>query len=306
MIKTYIMALRPQFFTAVIVPILIGTATAKVLNNLFSLKLFVLTILASVLFHGSMNLFNDYFDDKNGTDNLNKEMLSPFTGGSRVIQNGLMTPKIMFIYGFILLTLGCVTGLYLAVLSGPELYFIGLTGLLTGFFYSAPPLFLASRGIGEICVALNFGFLSVLGTYFVQTSLLSVTPLMIAIVPAMLITAVLYINQFPDYNADKEVGKNNLVVRFGKAKSRKGLPILFLIAYISIIIMPFVLSSIGFFIYISLLTIPMAVMATKGLYLNYDNGIKLAPAIEKVIQTHLLTGILLAIGIMIQYFKYFA
>lgn len=306
MIKTYILALRPQFFTAVIVPILIGTASAKLLNNLFSLKLFLLTVLASVLFHGAMNLFNDYFDDKNGTDNINTEMLSPFTGGGRMIQKGLMTSKETFIYGFVLLTLGCLTGIILALHSGPILYFIGLTGLLTGFFYSAPPLFLASRGLGEICIALNFGFLSVLGTYFVQTSLISYSPLMLSIAPAMLITAVLYINQFPDYTADKAVGKNNLVVRLGKKKARIGLPVLFTTAYLSIITVPFIFTSIGFFIYISLLTIPMAVMAVKGLYLNYDNGEKLTPAIEKVIQTHLLTGVLMAIGIMIQYWKYYS
>ena len=306
MIKAYILALRPQFFTAVIVPILIGTASAKLLNNLFSLKLFLLTIAASVLFHGSMNVFNDYFDDKNDIDNINKEMLSPFTGGSRVIQKGLMTSKGMFVYAFVLLTSGCLVGLYLTLLSGPALYFIGLTGLLTGFFYSAPPLFLASRGLGEICVALNFGFLSVLGTYYVQTSLIATAPLMLSLSPAMLITAVLYINQFPDYKADKAVGKDNLVVRYGKKKARIGLPVLFVISYLSIIVTPFIFTSIGFFIYLGLLTVPMAALAVKGLYLNYDNGTKLTPAIEKVIQTHLLTGLLMAVGIMIQYWKYFA
>ena len=92
-IKTYLLATRPQFFTAVIIPAILGTAIAFKVTSEFNGLYFTITLATLLLCHGSINILNDYFDHKNGTDEINTERLSPFTGGSRVIQDKILTPK---------------------------------------------------------------------------------------------------------------------------------------------------------------------------------------------------------------------
>lgn len=58
-----------------------------------------------------------------------------------------------------------------------------------------------------------------LGAYFVQTGMLNAEPLLASFPVSLLITAILYINEFPDYLADKTVGRRTLVVRLGRAKA---------------------------------------------------------------------------------------
>lgn len=87
-IKTFFFATRPQFFPAVIIPVLLGASTAWHYERLFSPLLFILTTIAALFYHAGMNTLNDYFDNLNNTDNINKNLLTPFTGGSRMIQRG--------------------------------------------------------------------------------------------------------------------------------------------------------------------------------------------------------------------------
>jgi 1,4-dihydroxy-2-naphthoate octaprenyltransferase len=96
---------------------------------------------------------------------------------------------------------------------------VGLLGLIVGWGYSAPPLRLNSRGLGEIAVAIGFGVLTPLGAWLVQTQQLSWYPIVISLPLALLVMNVLYINQFPDYAADKQAGKHHWVVRLGLNKA---------------------------------------------------------------------------------------
>jgi len=85
--------LRAPFFTASVIPILLGAAVAWSKGFPFSWGLFILTLLGGVLLHAGANVSNDYYDHKSGTDDINVEFVNPFTGGSRMIQKGLMTPR---------------------------------------------------------------------------------------------------------------------------------------------------------------------------------------------------------------------
>ncbi len=172
----------------------------------------VMTVLLALLVHAGVNVLNDYFDALNGTDASNVERLYPFTGGSRFIQNGVLTLAQTMYFGYILLAAAMLGGLWLVFQVSDGLLLLGAFGMFIGWAYSASPLRLNSRGLGELCVLL--GFLGmVAGTYFVQRQSLSLYPLVVGMPYALLVTNLLYINQFPDRKADARAGKHNLVVR---------------------------------------------------------------------------------------------
>lgn len=294
----YFLATRPQFFPAVVVPVCLGATVAWHHEGIFHLRYLIFTLLAAILYHGGINALNDYFDYLNGTDNINTIRLTPFTGGSRMIQEGLLTPKKTYLLGFTLLMIGTAIGLYLSYERGYKLLYIGVIGLFSGYFYSAPPLFLAGRGLGEFLVGINFGILTVIGSYYVQIGNISLEAVFASLPLSFLIAALLYINEFPDYEADKAVGKNHLVVRLGKARARYGFILLIIGAYGSLILGV----SLGHLPPVALLTLASTVFgikAARGLYKNFDKTRELIPYIKATIATHSATGIILIITLLV-------
>jgi len=294
-LRIFFLSTRPQFFPGVMIGVLVGASVAWRSAGAFHPSLFILTLLAAVLYHAGMNVLNDYFDCLNNSDNINNAGLTPFTGGSRFIQNGLMTPRETLTLGVLLLSAGSAAGVYLAYKSSYLLLLIGFVGLITGFFYSAPPLFLAGRGLGEITVGLDFGILTVLGAYLVQTGSLSLEAFMASLPVSFFIAGLLYINQFPDFEADRTVGKRNLVVRLGIKKGRWGIIFIAAGAYLSIVV-GVALRILPVFSLLALLSVFFSAHAAKGLIKNYGAGRALLPAIKSIIMAHLSTGLLLVIS----------
>jgi len=297
-IKKWIKAIRAPFFTASAIPVLVGTALAWNMTGKFSLSKFILVLVGVPLFNAGTNLANDYYDHKTENDEINTKA-TPFSGGSRVIQNGVIPPKHMLIGSFLFFGLGSIIGLYLnAVSPGNLILYLGIFGLLTGFFYTATPVLIGYRGIGEFVVGLNLGTLTIIGSYYVQAHTLSWSAFWISLPIGFLVAAILYINQFPDYEADKAVNKRHLVVILGKRRAVYGYYFLIFSTYLVIagcvifkMVTPFVL--------VSFLTLPLALGAIKILKSNYDKFVELIPAQAKTIQTHLFTGLLLSLGLVI-------
>ena len=287
--------LRAPFFTGSIVPVFLGTTLAWYYKGEFSLALFILNLLGAVLIHAGANVANDYFDHLSGNDAANTEFIRPFTGGSRMIQNGLLTPREVLIEALICYAIGALIGLYLAYQCGWAILWIGLFGGITSYLYSAPPFKLVHRGFGEPIIGLNFGVLMVLGTYFVQAGELSITPVIASLPVALLIIAILYINEFQDYNADKAIGKLNWVARLGRKNAAKG--------YLAIIVLTYLCVTFGVLYgalpitsLIAFLTIPLAIKASRITLLNYDNPTQLAGANAGTIMLHMLIGLILAVS----------
>jgi 1,4-dihydroxy-2-naphthoate octaprenyltransferase len=186
--------------------------------------------------HAGANMSNDYFDHKSGTDDINVEFGGHLTGGSRMIQTGILQPRQVLLEALVYYAAGTLIGLYLAWVRGPWVLVIGLTGVLSGYFYTAPPVVLAARGLGEVVVGLNFGLLIALGTYYVQTGQLAWEPAIAGLPASFLLAGVLYINEFQDMPADKAAGKNNLVVRQGRQDAVPGYALIMAAAYLSIIL----------------------------------------------------------------------
>ncbi|MBE9561347.1 MAG: prenyltransferase, partial [Proteobacteria bacterium] len=231
---TWVQATRPQFFTVIILPILLGTAIAWRLQGIFLPLYFVLSLIAGVFITAGVNVLNDYFDHLNQTDEFNHSPLTPFAGGSRMIQNGVLTVTETYRFGVILLLIAISIGSFLVSVRGLPLLWIGIFGVLSGYFYSAPPLSLIDKGLGELLIGLNYGILVVLGAYYVQTQTLSPIAVIASLPLAGLVTAILYINEFPDHNADKQAGKNNLVVRLGLTSARPIYAILIGLSFIAV------------------------------------------------------------------------
>ena len=293
--KLWAMEVRAPFLTASVIPVILGAMIAFTVNDLFDTGLFLLALLGGVFIQMGTNVFNDYFDHQSKDDELNKEYVKPFSGGSRMIQLGLMSPLEVLAEAVVLFALAAGIGIILAWLRGWPILVFGIVGLVSGYFYTAPPLNLASRGIGELVVGVNFGVLMTLGSYYVQTMTLSWIALVASIPPALLIAAVLYVNEFPDYKADMAVGKRHLVVRLGREKATWGVPALFVATYATVVIGALV-GLLPVYTLIALLALPFAVKASMYCLRYHSRPFDMVPANASTIMAHMFTGILLVMG----------
>ncbi len=235
---------RVPFTSASTLPVLaIASYYAGIGDGLFNVTSLVLAVLGVLLLHLTSNVFNDYFDVSDGTDEGNNEYFQPggaaITGGSRAIELGIITLKktktvakrlllaSLTIATFLFYNIYSVTGSTENIKSALG---VGLLGLFLGYFYTARPFRLVSRrGLGELAVFLAFGPLLTLGSGFaISSETISLFSsefyilLSLGVPFGFLTTNILYINQFPDADSDVLTGKNHLVVTLGKKVARWG------------------------------------------------------------------------------------
>jgi len=214
-LSTLFLASRPQFLTASVSPVLVGSSLGFAIAGTFNWPLFLLALFGMMALHAGANIANDYFDSLSGNDWANKNV-TPFSGGRQFIQQGIISPKATLLAALVCLTAGAALGVVILLITRSIFILaIGLIGLLGGFFYTAPPVKFGYRGVGEIAIAFLFGILPVYGSYYLQTGLIDITPLPAACVVGILIFLIIFVNEFPDLPADAAVNKKNLIVRFG-------------------------------------------------------------------------------------------
>lgn len=211
---TWLRMTRPAFLLLTVVGCALGTATAAACGCGLDPWLALTATGLAVLAHAAGNVLNDLHDARNGADAANTEGIYPFTGGSRLIQNGLVSERDTADLAKGLLLFLVPAGLLLAVKTGGGVLLLGMAGLLLAWAYSAPPLKLMSRGLGELAVALVW-FLVVIGADYVQRRQFFVIPASAALGFALMVASLLLINGFPDAVADARVGKRTLVVQLG-------------------------------------------------------------------------------------------
>lgn len=292
----FVNATRLPFLTATAVPVLIGTAVAW-LDGQLNLGLFGLTLLGAALFHLGTNVMNDYFDHTSGADEANLTP-TPFSGGSRLIQRGLIEASSLrrLAWGFYLA--GTVVGLALVALRGVELLWFGVAGFLLGYLYTAPPIRLAHRGLGEIAVGLGFGPVIMLGSYWVQAQQWSTEALVASIPVGLLIAAVLYINEIPDRYWDEKAGKRTLITRMTADATVTGYAVLMGAAYLAIVI-GVALRALPIATLLGLLTIPMAWGSYRTLRRHHAYPYRLIPANATTVFAHFYTGLLMVGGYVV-------
>lgn len=293
--KIWLLAIRPQFLTAIIVPVLLGTAMAWASTQQLHLMLFFVALVAAVLCHAGANVLNDYYDHLNQADELNQDPLTPFAGGSRMIQRRLLTPRQMEIYGWVLMGCGSALGVLLVGLTGWGLLIIGVIGVSTGILYSMPPFAFHSRGLGELFVGINFGMLTVLGAYYVQTDTVSWLAVYAALPVTLLVSAILYINGFPDCETDQQVGKQTLVVQLGKQRASQ-LFTLFPTLSFGLIALGLLCGWLPWGCVLTFLALPFALQAVRVLQQQFTQKHALLPAMKSTILLHLIVSLGLTLG----------
>jgi 1,4-dihydroxy-2-naphthoate octaprenyltransferase len=288
-----VLATRPAFLSVTLVGCLVGFASAAGDGVAFLAGPAVLAVLAVLCAHAGVNVLNDYYDHLNGTDARNTGRVFPFTGGSRMIQNGVMTPRETIVLGCALFAVTAIAGLVFLAPMRPALLAIGAAGLLIGWGYSAPPLAFASRGMGEPAVAAGF-LLVVVGADVVQRGAPAWAPVVAGLGYALLVANVLFINQFPDREADGAAGKRTWVVRLGAQRACVGYPVIagLAFAWVAVAAAAGLLPARALW---SLAAAPLAWRATIGLRAWVRGAAELAPAIRATIGAALLHGLIISL-----------
>src|SRR5918992_1281037 len=287
---------RLPFLTATLVPVLLGIAVAGSTNG-FSWWVALLTVIGGACIHLGLNVANDVFDTASGADAANVNP-TQFSGGSRVVHYGLLSLRAITLLSLGFYAVGIAIGLVLAATRGWDLLWLGVAGVVLSLFYTAPPLRLVHRGLGEIVVALGFGPIMTLGAYFVQAREYDLEPLLVSIPVGILIALVLYVNEVPDRPADAAAGKRTLPVRLPKD--------VVVNAYAAAVAVAFGLIAVfavaGWIVrpaIIALAAAPLAVPVYRALSDHYDEPYALMPAMARNIQLHLATGVLLLVGYLV-------
>lgn len=295
-LKIWLLELRAPFFTAAVVPTLLGTAVAWESAGVFDPLLFLLTLAGVVCAHAGTNVINDYFDYRSGTDLANRNR-SPFNGGSPFLITGRLTPSEVY-WGAIGFFAVCATiGLYLAYAVSYWIIPLGVLGIGLGYFYTSPRLNLAAMGVGEFAVGLGFGPLIVEGAYLVQTGEFSLAAFLAGLPVAFLIGLVLFINQFPDREADGSAGKNHWVVRMGLQKAAFWYAGLMAATFATVV----ALWALGVYPIWSLVALVPAALAFKAVKIVLERHAsvrELVPAQAMTVQVHLTVGLLISAGLI--------
>lgn len=289
------LATRVPFLTATIVPIMLGAVIAR--NDGFSSWwLTVLALVGGAAIHLGLNVTNDVADSTGSDEfNVNPTM---YSGGSRVIQYGLVSRDAMKWTAVGLYAVGIAIGLFLAATQGWELLWVGVAGVFLSIFYTVPPFKLVHRGLGEASVALGFGPIMLLGSYFVVAQRFTLEAAWASIPVALLIMLVLYVNQIPDKPADEKAGKRTIVVRLGKSAIVTGYLLSVLAAFIAIPV-GVIFFDMPVWTLLALLTAPIGLQVYKGLKDYYESPYELMNAMGKNIMLHFATGLLLIAGYVI-------
>ena len=294
-LQVYLQALRLPFLTGSLMPVAVAGALAYGETGTWKPLLLVLTFLGVGALHSGANLLNDYYDSF-GSDPINA-YVTPFSGGSRAIQDRGLSPDTVRFMAFLCLGLGCICGLALIFLGRPWVAVLGTLGLLAGYLYSASPVQLMSAGLGESAIFLAFGPLLTWGAYYVQTGSLKPVGLAVGLPLGFIITAILWINEFPDLKADAAAGKLQLVVRLGLKKSRW--------VYAALMLAPF--ASLFFLLEVfhlpdlviaALVALPLALKAIRIAWRVPPTEPEFIPAQALTIQTHALVGLTMTLALL--------
>jgi 1,4-dihydroxy-2-naphthoate octaprenyltransferase len=285
---------RLPFLSATFVPVLLGIAIAA-RHGSFDWWLALLTVVGGAFAHLGINVANDIFDTLSGADEANVNP-TQFSGGSRVLVYDLVTLRQLIGLAVALFGVAVAIGLYLVWATGSEtLLGIGLAGVVIGIAYTAPPLKLVYRGLGEIAVALGFGPIMLLGAYVVQAGALSWEAVIASVPVAILIALVLYVNEIPDRTGDAAAGKRTLPVRL----SADAVTTAYLVAALGAFAVIAVGVAVGIlppFTLLALAAVPIVFRVHRGLVANYTSPYALMAFMGANVNLHLLTGVGLLAG----------
>jgi len=287
-LKIWFLETRPQFLLLSVVLAFLGTGIAWY-DGTFHFGYALLAFLGLLLAHISVNTLNDYFDYRSGIDLETKR--TPFSGGSGILPEALLTPRQVFWLGTGSFLLAIPIGVYFVITRGWLLLPLLLVAAVCILLYS--PLIL-KLGWPEWAPGIGLGVLPVLGMYFVQTATFTLPAVVASIPSGILVHNLLLLNEFPDTEADSKAGRKTLPITMGKAKASIVYSVLTVVVYLWIIggVMAGLMPALSL---LALLTLPLAIKAIQGA-LKPQEMSKLVPAMANNVLVVLLTQLLLGIG----------
>ncbi len=223
------MAARLRTLPAAVAPVIVGTALAGALADVFHPVTLVFTLLGAVMIQVGTNLSNDYSDARRGADA--EDRLGPV----RVTAGGLVPPRQVLIATYVSFALAVLAGVYLVAVAGPILLAVGGASILAGVLYTGGPRPYGYEGLGEVFVFLFFGVVAVAGSFFVQVKgdRLPWEAFALAVPVGLIAAAILVVNNVRDLESDRRAGKNTLAVRVGRARTRAMFAGMLALAYLT-------------------------------------------------------------------------
>jgi 1,4-dihydroxy-2-naphthoate octaprenyltransferase len=291
MLSSWFRVIRVKFLLASVIAVCLGLAINWWQNQTINVTYSILTFVGVMALHASIDLLNDYWDFKRHIDT--KTQRTKFSGGTGVLPEGLLQPNDVYKAGVIFLIIGSIVGGYFIFEKGITIAIILAFAIISIYFYSTR---IVDSGLGEIFVAIK-GTMIVLGTFFVQTSHITAEPILGGIVVGVLSSLVLFINSFPDFDADKAGGRKTLVIILGKKKASSAVWIFPIIAY-CIIMIGVITHVLPVFSLITLFTIPLLVKSGLSLKKNFDDVNKIVSTMGSVLSYSRITGLLLVLSFL--------
>jgi 1,4-dihydroxy-2-naphthoate polyprenyltransferase len=284
-VSAWMQAVRIRFLLSSIIAVASGLSIAYWKYKEIDLFYASMTFAGVICLHASIDLLNDYWDYKKGIDTITRR--TKFSGGTGVLPQNLLKPKDVYYAGVILLLIGTLIGAYFALVRGIIiLAFVGFA-VLAVYFYTTN---IVNLGLGETFVAIK-GTLIVVGSYYIQTSSIGISSVYAGIIIGILSATVLFVNSFPDYEADRIGGRKTLVILLGKQRAARIFPGIVLCTY-SLIIAGALLGYLKIYSLASMVSLPFAIAAMRGIN-NPGQVSKLVRVMGSTVTYSRLTGIVL-------------
>jgi 1,4-dihydroxy-2-naphthoate polyprenyltransferase len=288
--RVWMLAIRVPTLSAAVVPVLVGSAIAA-RDNRFSPLIFAVVMCAALLIQIGTNLTNDLFDFQKGADTGAR------LGPVRVVQAGLLSQKQVAAGSALSFGLAVLLGLYLAAVGGWPIMAIGLAAVASGIAYTGGPWPLGYHGLGDVFVFIFFGVVAVVGTFYLQAGNVTGAALIASLPVAMLVTAILVVNNLRDIDTDRLAGKRTLDVRFGREATQLEYSILVLSAYLVAAAL-WLGGANSAWAMLPWLTLPLGLRLVREVWRGAD-GAALNRTLRRTAGLHLVFGILLAAGFIL-------
>ena len=297
MLSTWFRVIRIRFLLSSVIAVCLGLAINWWHHQTIDVFSASLTFAGVIALHASVDLLNDYWDFKRNIDTKTKR--TNFSGGTGVLPEGLLKPKEVYVAGVVALILGAAIGGYFIFVNGVTVAIILTFAIVSIYFYSTR---IVDSGLGELFVAIK-GTMIVLGAYFVQSSEIVTESVLGGIVLGVLSSMVLFVNSFPDFDADKASGRRTLVILLGKKRATSIIWIFSSIAY-GVIIVGVATQTLPVFSLITLFTIPLLIKSGQELKQSFDNIEKLVPVMRSSVLYSRITGVLLVLSFLFSITQY--
>lgn len=293
MLSSWFRVIRVKFLLASVIAVCLGLAISWSQNQTIDIVDASLTFAGVIALHASVDLLNDYWDFKRRIDTETKR--TKFSGGTGVLPEGLLQPLEVYKAGLAFLIFGAIIGGYFIFFNGVTIAIILAFAIISIYFYSTT---IVNSGLGEIFVAIK-GTMIVLGTYFVQTSQIVIEPILGGVILGALSSMVLFVNSFPDFEADRSGGRKTLVIILGKKRATSALWVFPTIAY-STIIAGAITQTLPILSLITLFSIPLLIKSGLGLKRGFDDVEKLVPVMASCVTYGRITGTLLVLSFLLK------